>query len=57
MLSPVIKVVDPQVDFLPDLQEKVCVDPAGIVAAFYAEEKKNRKQEEIRKCAQNWCLI
>lgn len=57
MLSPVIKVVDPQVDFLPDLQEKACVDPAGIVAAFYAEEMKNRKQEEIRKSAQNWCLI
>lgn len=57
MLSPVIKVVDPQVDFLSDLQEKVCVDPAGIVAAFYAEEKKKQKQEEIRKCAQNWCLI
>lgn len=58
MLSPVIKVVDPQVNFLPsDLQEKICVDPAGIVAAFYAAEAKKQKQEEIRKCAQNWCLI
>lgn len=57
MLSQVIKVVDPQVDFLPDLQEKICVDPAGIVAAFYAAEAKKQKQEEIRKCAENWCLF
>lgn len=61
MLSQVVKVVDPQVDFRPvkysDLQEKLCVDPSGIVLKFLTEESKKQKQEEIRKSAQNWCLI
>lgn len=63
MLSPVIKVVDPQVDFRPvkysDRQEKLQISDQTLntVLKFYAEEIKNRKQEEIRKCAQNWCLI
>jgi len=35
------------------------MDPEAVaaVAAYYAEEAKKQKQEEIRKCAQNWCLI
>lgn len=61
MLSPVIKVVDPQVDFRPikysDLQEKVCVDNSGVILKLFTEHIKQAKQEEIRKCAQNWCLI
>lgn len=61
MLSPVIKVVDPQIDFRPvkysDLKEKTIVDPSGAFAKFIAERVKEQKQEEIRKCAENWCLI
>lgn len=60
MLSQVIKVVEPSAVFKPikysDLQEKVMCDPAGIILKFYAEESKKKKQAEIRKCAQNWCL-
>lgn len=63
MLSPVIKVVDPQVDFRPvkysDRQEKLQISDQTLntVLKFYAAEAKKQKQEEIRKCAQNWCLI
>lgn len=61
MLSPVIKVVDPQVDFRPvkysDLDTKQIADPMNVVLKFYTEEAKKQKQEAIRKCAQNWCLI
>ena len=61
MLSQVIKVVDPQRDFSPikysDLQEKIMCDTSGVILKFYTEESKKQKQEEIRKCAQNWCLI
>lgn len=56
MLSPVIKVVDPQRDFWP-LPDSERGDPVAVVAAFYAAEAKRQKQEEIRKCAENWCLI
>lgn len=61
MLSPVIKVVDPQVDFRPvkysDLDSPQISDPMNVVLKLFAEEAKRQKQEEIRKSAQNWCLI
>lgn len=62
MLSQVIKVVDPQRDFSPikfsDLQEKVMVKTpdAGLILKLFAEHEKEKKQKEIQKCAQNWCL-
>jgi hypothetical protein len=62
MLSQVIKVIDPQRDFSPikysERQEKIAISDSvlGVVLKFYAEESKKKKQKEIRKCAQNWCL-
>lgn len=60
MLSQVIKFVDPQRDFSPikysDLQEKIKMPDAGLILKLFAERTKQAKQEEIRKCAQNWCL-
>jgi len=59
-LSQVIKVVDPQADFRPikysDLQEKVMCDKSGAILKLFTDYLKTAKQEEIRKCAENWCL-
>jgi hypothetical protein len=59
MLSQVIKVVEPSAVFKPikwsDLQEIKTPD-AGLILKLFAERTKQAKHEEIRKCAQNWCL-
>lgn len=60
MLSQVIKVVEPSAVFKPikwsDCQEKLKTPDAGLILKLFAERTKQAKQEEIRKCAQNWCL-
>ena len=60
MLSQVIKVVEPSAVFKPikysNLQEKMKTPDAGLILKLFAERRKQAKQEEIRKCAENWCL-
>lgn len=60
MLSQVFKVVEPSAVFKPikysDIQEKMKTLDAGLILKLFAERRKQAKQEEIRKCAQNWCL-
>lgn len=60
MLSPVIKVVDPQADFRPikysEQTTKMFSPDAALILKAMANVQKERKQEEIRKCAKNWCL-
>lgn len=54
MLSPVIKVVDPQVDFRPvkysDRQEKLQISDQTLntVLKFYAAEAKTRRNPKMR---------
>jgi hypothetical protein len=60
MLSQVIKVVEPSAVFKPikwsDQTEKIKTPDAGLILKLFAERTKQAKHEEIRKCAQNWCL-